>query len=565
MAILFLTPYLYEKYYPPEPQTPPSKQVEETSKPEVSALSEETEARGTEIEEPAEATRVIEPTEASPQQFEVENEDLILTFDNAGAILSSVHLKKYRSGSGDLVEVVSGEIPHSVGRTLAIEVSDEVLNESLERALYRVKGLVSDRMQAPAEIEFEFRQGELQVWKKIQIPASGYQLRVWTEVSRQGRGLPFRLVVGSGIGSLDPLEASDFAYPQIVLNRDGSLERWDEGDLEEGATRLATTPRWLAVDSQYFAYALIQPSPLDFVELSRAVWEEPEVVEGSEASPRAIPLLSLRAGSRQRLEATFFIGPKDSEILKRVDPSLAELIDYGWFGVLVRPLLFCLKVLNGFLHNYGWSIILLTFLINLVLFPIRFKQMASMKKMTDLQPKLRSIQDKYKRMKKDDPRRQQMNQEVMALYRDHGVNPLGGCLPLLIQMPFLFAFYRMLASSMELRGAPFILWIQDLSRPDPYYATPIIMGLSMVFQQKITPAVGDPSQRRMMMILPLVFTFFFLNVSSGLALYFLFSNLFGIILQLGVQRWRPELMAAGQKGKKEPAKKKKRESARGGG
>jgi YidC/Oxa1 family membrane protein insertase len=167
--------------------------------------------------------------------------------------------------------------------------------------------------------------------------------------------------------------------------------------------------------------------------------------------------------------------------------------------------------------------------------------MASMSKMSALQPKLKSIQDKYKRMKRDDPRKQQMNTEVMALYKQHGVNPLGGCLPLLLQMPILFAFFRMLDASIELRGAPFIFWIQDLSKADPYYITPIVMGISMVAQQKMTPATGDPTQRKMMMFLPVVFTFFFLNFSSGLVVYFLFSNLFAMMLQLGMQKFKPEL------------------------
>jgi len=175
------------------------------------------------------------------------------------------------------------------------------------------------------------------------------------------------------------------------------------------------------------------------------------------------------------------------------------------------------------------------------LFPVRYKQMVSMKKMAELQPKVRSIQDRYKRMKREDPRRQQMNAEMMALYKEHGVNPLGGCLPLLFQMPFLFAFYRMLYSSFELRGAPFIWWIRDLSKPDPYYITPIVMGVTMLIQQVMTPSPGgDPTQRRMMMLLPIMFTFFFLSISSGLAVYFLFSNVFGMMFQLALQKWSPE-------------------------
>jgi YidC/Oxa1 family membrane protein insertase len=298
------------------------------------------------------------------------------------------------------------------------------------------------------------------------------------------------------------------------------------------------------MDSQYFAYLLLDRAGVAGGRISRID------VEVRDADAVAVhPLLMAEVSPGRRGEYSLYLGPKHYETLGEVDPTLSELIDFGWFAILVKPLLFSLKWIYQYVGNYGWSIIILTFIINLALFPIRYKQMTSMKKMAELQPKLRSIQDKYKRMKRDDPRRQEMNVEVMGLYRQHGVNPLGGCLPLLIQMPFLFAFYRMLVSSIELRGAPFIAWIQDLSQYDPYYVTPIVMGVSMVAQQKMMPAAGDPTQRRMMMLLPVVFTFFFLHLSSGLVIYFLFSNLFGMMFQFLVQKWNPDKQKAGSAGK----------------
>jgi YidC/Oxa1 family membrane protein insertase len=210
----------------------------------------------------------------------------------------------------------------------------------------------------------------------------------------------------------------------------------------------------------------------------------------------------------------------------------------------------------GVVNNYGWAIIIVTFFINLVLLPIRYKQTKSMKKMSEVQPQLKAIQNKYKKLPRKDPKRQDMNKEIMELYQQHGVNPLGGCLPLLVQMPFLFAFYRMLASSIELRGAPFMLWIQDLSKADPYYITPIVMGATMIVQQKMTPATGDPAQRRMMMIMPVVFMFFFLSLSSGLVIYFLFSNVFGMLFQWAMQKMSPSEEV-------KPSSKPKRDSKKG--
>ena len=175
----------------------------------------------------------------------------------------------------------------------------------------------------------------------------------------------------------------------------------------------------------------------------------------------------------------------------------------------------------------------------LLLFPLRLKQMLSMKKMQVIQPKVKEIQERYKKYKKTDPKRAQMNQEVMALYKEHNVNPLGGCLPLIVQMPLLFAFYQLLAASIELRQAPFVGWIQDLSQKDPYYILPIVMGITMLISQKMTPMApgADPTQAKMMMIMPAVFTVMFLNVSSGLNLYFLCSNIFQIGFQKVAERW----------------------------
>jgi YidC/Oxa1 family membrane protein insertase len=190
-------------------------------------------------------------------------------------------------------------------------------------------------------------------------------------------------------------------------------------------------------------------------------------------------------------------------------------------------------------NNYGIAIIVLTFLLSLLLFPFRLKQIISMKRMSVVQPKVKAIQEKYKRYKATDPKRAEMNQEIMALYKEHNVNPLGGCLPLLLQMPLLFAFYSLLAYSIELRQAPFILWIADLSVKDQYYVLPIVMGITAFISQKMTPMTPgtDPTQAKVMMIMPVIFTVMFINMSSGLNLYFLCSNIFQVGFQKIAERW----------------------------
>jgi len=197
--------------------------------------------------------------------------------------------------------------------------------------------------------------------------------------------------------------------------------------------------------------------------------------------------------------------------------------------VIVVPLLRSLKWVNGYVGNYGWAIILLTFFINVILFPLRHKSVVSMRKMQEIQPEVKAIQERYKNLKATDPAKQKMNTEMMALYKEKGVNPASGCVPMLLTMPFIFAFYALLSTAIELRGAPFIFWVHDLSAHDPYFVTPILMGVSQIWQQRLTPAAGmDPIQQKMTMLMPVFFTFLFLWYPSGVALYWLINNVFAI-------------------------------------
>jgi YidC/Oxa1 family membrane protein insertase len=547
MAILFGTPYIYQKLnLTPQPEPAPVEVVQEpVVTPEAAPTIEE--------EVAPDQAGAMEPTEAEPQMVYVETEDLLLSFTNVGAHLTSARLKNYTSSGGEALEILPQSLPGDVGGVLRLRSSDSELDRLLGGATYEVTGPNAHREEGFRSVSFHLRQGNLEVTKRVLIPGQGYQLKLELKLEREGRPLPYAVQLGPGIGDLNEENTSDFQDPAVVFFQNNSVERYYIDDFEDGA-QAAGNFRWAGIDSKYFAYILLCPSGIR--NLLKTRLEAPRAGTGEEEA-EAATLLGAVAELGEAEDFWFYIGPKRSEDLALVDPTLRELIDFGeWLGVLVKPLLVALKFLYRYAGNWGWSIILLTFLINLALFPFRYKQMASMQKMSAVQPKIKSIQEKYKRMKKDDPRKQQMNAEVMALYKKHGVNPLGGCLPLVLQMPILFAFYRMLYTSIELRGAPFMLWIQDLSKPDPYYITPIVMGATMVAQQKMTPATGDAAQRRMMMFLPIIFTFFFLQVSSGLAIYFLFSNVFGMALQFGLQKLKPELTAKGKKAaKKQKAKK----------
>ena len=545
MAILFGTPYVYEKLNLTTPAPEPVSEEMLGEAPPPSPIPPPVTAEP-EVDPPA-AESVVEPTAARPATVEVDTEDMRLVFTNVGAALISVQLKQFTGPEGEWLELLPQNLPADTGKPLLLQTDDPTLNRLLAQSAYEVIGPRPAVESGFQEVLFELRQDDVTVSKRLLLPTRGYLAKADFEVRKGGMALPGTVLVGPGIGTLGQDGSSDFQDPAVAFYQNAGVEHYYVDDLEEKLERSGGFP-WAAVDSKYFAYVLLSESGIKTLKLESLATDPLEPDE----EPVYLVNASATLGTNQ--EFSYYLGPKRSEDLAVAHPSLPQLIDYGWFGVLVRPLLTALKFIYGFVQNWGWAIIVLTFLINLALFPFRYKQMASMQKMSALQPQLKSIQDKYKRMKKEDPRRQQMNAEVMAMYKEHGVNPLGGCLPLLLQMPILFAFYRMLYASIELRGAPFMLWIQDLSKPDPYYVTPIVMGATMVAQQKMTPATGDAAQRRMMMFLPILFTFFFLQVSSGLAIYFLFSNVFGMALQFGLQKLKPELAT---KGKKKPAGKAK--------
>ncbi|MEW5901913.1 MAG: membrane protein insertase YidC, partial [Acidobacteriota bacterium] len=208
-----------------------------------------------------------------------------------------------------------------------------------------------------------------------------------------------------------------------------------------------------------------------------------------------------------------------------------KLINFGFFGAIAEILLISIKFIHKFIPNWGFAIIVLTLLIKIIFFPLTYSSTKSMAKMQELQPKIKALRAKYKKAKQDISQRRQMNEEMMKLYKEHGINPAGGCLPMLIQIPVFWGFFRMLVVAIEFRQAPFVLWIRDLSVHDPYYVTPILMGATQFISQKMTPTSADPAQARMMLIMPVVMTIFFMNFQSGLVLYWLTNN----VLQIGQQ------------------------------
>ena len=286
---------------------------------------------------------------------------------------------------------------------------------------------------------------------------------------------------------------------------DNTLKTIEDGDLDKNEN--ITGVKFISNFDRYYATVIYN------FEKSLSISLMPD----SESNPQAF----IHGGSN--ITFSGFVGPKNHRDLDALNPELIDVIDYGWFTFIAKPMFLLLQFIQGYVGNWGWTIVILTVLIKLVLFPLSFKGMVSMQKLKDLAPKMKEIQAKYK----DDKQKQSMH--MMELYKKHGANPMGGCLPLILQIPVFFAIYRVLLNAIELKGAPWMLWIHDLAEMDPYFVLPILMGATMYIQQKITPnTMQDEMQKKIFQFLPVIFTFFFLWFPAGLTLYWFINNLFTI-------------------------------------
>ncbi|MCF8040204.1 MAG: membrane protein insertase YidC [Desulfohalobiaceae bacterium] len=310
----------------------------------------------------------------------------------------------------------------------------------------------------------------------------------------------------------------------IYYQEENGLEREDDTDDLSVGLQPAKPVKWAGIDSNYFLLALVPTSGDAFL---KGVYEQGIYRVSLETN------LNLQPGQRQDLSAIYFLGPKKKSLLAPIPKDLEESIYYGYLNIVAKPLVQLLKFFYGFVGNYGVAILLLTLVIKILFWPLTHKSYKSMEKMKKIQPMMKELKEKHK----DD--RTKMNQELMQLYKTYKVNPAGGCLPMLLQIPVFIGLYEALLGSVELRHAPFIshvpftdiVWLADLAAKDPLYVTPVIMGLSMFLQQKLSPTAGDPTQAKIMMIMPLFLTFIFLNFPSGLVVYFFANNMISILQQ----------------------------------
>ncbi|KAB0667157.1 membrane protein insertase YidC [Oryzomonas japonica] len=308
------------------------------------------------------------------------------------------------------------------------------------------------------------------------------------------------------------------------LYSDNSLKADKAKDVAGASKKYDKSILWAGFADKYFLSAILaEKGSIASVELKKNA-------AGFLESIASAPQFTINPGQAATVTQRLFVGPKDLDILKAQGSSLEQSLDLGWFTVIAKPLLYTLKFFYRYVGNYGIAIIIITIILKGIFFPLTHKSYKSMKGMQKIQPEMNKIREKYKND------RDAMNKAVMELYRDHKVNPLGGCLPMVVQIPVFFALYKALMSSIELRHAPFFFWITDLSDKDPYYITPVIMGVTMFVQQKMTPSQMDPVQQKMMLALPVVFTFMFLSFPSGLVLYWLVNNILTIGQQMYINK-----------------------------
>jgi YidC/Oxa1 family membrane protein insertase len=474
---------------------------------------------------PAAEVLVADSTE---REITVDTATAQATLTNRGGRFTHWRLNDYRDNAGNPVDLVPSALPADQLTPFSLQVDDPAVTQQLNNALYQVTtgGPRVDARTAEGTLVFEYQTSTLRARKEFRFDPSNYLVSFTATVENNGQKLNPAVVWGPGLGDLGARSGGGSFFtgnyvqpPNGIYYRDGDVARLKVTDIAE-QPRHEGTFRFAGVDDHYFLAAALNPG-------QARIEFRPAPIAGPDQTQREL-LAQTITFEKGPENVRFFYGPKQFDLLRSVDGELVRAINYGMFGFLAVPLLGALQWIHGFVGNYGWSIVILTILINIAIFPLRHKSVVSMRKMQAVQPQMKAIQDRYAGLKATDPARQKMNTEIMNLYREKGVNPASGCVPMLLQFPVLLAFYSMLSQSIELRGAHFGLWITDLSQPDPYYVIPVLMAVTMFWQTKITPSTADPAQQRVMMIMPLMFTVFFLWAPSGLVIYWFVSNLWAI-------------------------------------
>ena len=517
-VVLLVTPYIFK-----QPTPPPNANKDGKDKAAVAAVKDATPA-------PQKTEAAATPQGAQAADAEetrtVETDLYRVIFSNRGAVVKSWVLKAFKDHNNKPLDLVNQAAIGKHPAPFSVYFKTGAPEADPNAALYVV------RPDGPLGLHFEYSDGHVAIQKTFQFDQGSYLVNVSSQASRDGLPIAHALAWRGGFGDETIVNATS---TQKALRYDTSASKLTEEDpkvAKDAPVSVSGSYSFVGLEDNYFAGVFLPAAKTSI-----------EVTTFADKLNNADNKEELRVGAAAGGEANnrfrFYLGPKDQDLLRKVDPKLEQLIDWGWFEVIAKPLFYALRwTVETITHNYGWAIILVTIVINMVLFPLRLSSMKSSKKMQAIQPQVAAINAKYKNLKMNDPKKSEQNEELMALYKKHDINPVGGCVPMLLQIPFFIAYYKVLTVTIAMRGASW-LWVNDLSQPETIAIRilPILLVVTQFLSQRMTPSPGaDPSQQKMMMFMPLFLGYIFYYNSSGLVLYWLTGNVVGIIQQLALNR-----------------------------
>jgi YidC/Oxa1 family membrane protein insertase len=531
--VLMLAVWLgFSFFFPPAPKDPQQAVDSSAVKPVVVSEVQEQPVKAAELLEvkPDAAVALVSvpvaETLAPARDIVVETDKYQAVFTTQGARLVSFLLKDYQATADkDSLPVQmfeAGVLRYATLRTTGTE--GFVLNED---APFETTATETVTVAGDDQFELRFQHvaaNGVQYIKTFILHGNQYQIDSSIELNNVNQA-PLRGTVNLALVQRwdESLEADSYSFSGPATLVGDKIEEVAVDDLKEGSVAYSKEVVWTSFQTKYFLSVIVPgDKSAERTQLLRKGDSIENVLETD--------YFTLQSGERRQFDYLVFIGPKEPEQLKAAGHHLDKVVQFGFFNLLAQPLFVVLTFFYGFFKNYGVAIILLTVLIKIVFWPLTHKSYSSMKSMQKLQPEMQKLRDKYKNDK------ERLNKEMMGLYKTHSVNPLGGCLPMLVQIPVFFALYKVLLDSIALRHAPFAFWLTDLSAKDPYYITPLLMGASMFVQQKMTPTTADPMQAKIFMMMPIIFTFMFLNFPSGLVIYWLVNNLLTILQQYFIHR-----------------------------
>ena len=534
---IFLVMFLGLQFLKPKkPATPAAETQQQASTASPSQSAPQTPSASSAL---APDTSVATTQVAAESTTIVENELYRITFTNRGAHVSSWILKKYKDDDGKPLDLVNQAAAAKFGYPLSLYTYDQGLTGRLQLAMFVPSA--SGTIAAPGMLSFEYSANGLNVRKTFKFDSS-YLIQAEISVTQNGAPVAALLSWPAGFGDQDTLPHYSTGAT-LDTARDGKEDQVAVKKVVGGET-LRGPFDWAGVSDLYFTAIFLPDSPknLDLVTLHNTLAIPQNIKKPDPNHMEQAPVLGAAMGTAGTYSVRLFAGPKALDVLAAVPTnggaSLEKVVSFGLWGIISKPLFVMLKFLHDHVTGeWGWGILILTLILNIAMLPTRFQMMKSSLKMQRIQPQMDAIKAKYAKFKATDPRRQEMNKEIFDLQKREGVNMFGGCIPMLIQWPLLFAFYRMLSNVIELRQAHW-LWLPDLSAPDPLHILPIFFIVSMFLVQWLTPSPGvDPAQQRMMAFtMPAVFGFMTWNIGSGLALYWAGSNVLGIVQQMLMNR-----------------------------